>query len=281
MKGVVDRFSEEFVDTRRKALDKFLKRVADHPVLSFNTHLNAFLSAKDLNKRQGLALLCKVGESVKQVAGGYKLRARPAEFSAMADYLDTFSTKLGTIDRIAQRIIKEQTEYLTELREYGPLYSSWAATEEELQRPLEAVAGCVANCSGNLEDLSESTSQDVLPVLREYVLYIESMKNVLRKRDQSQAEYEGRLEAAVLRKQEDKTPIPVEVERCQDRVECFNADLKADWERWQSNKRQDFRQLLSGMADKNINYYEKCLAAWESVIPLLQDKPQDGKTDTN
>ena len=46
MKGVVDRFSEEFVETRRKALDKFLKRVADHPVLSFNDHLNVFLSAK-------------------------------------------------------------------------------------------------------------------------------------------------------------------------------------------------------------------------------------------
>ncbi|XP_038842960.1 sorting nexin-30-like, partial [Salvelinus namaycush] len=46
MKGVVDRFSEEFVETRRKALDKFLKRVADHPVLSFNEHFNSFLSAK-------------------------------------------------------------------------------------------------------------------------------------------------------------------------------------------------------------------------------------------
>lgn len=65
--------------------------------------------AQDLNKRQGLALLSKVGESVKHVAGGYKLRARPAEFSAMGDYLDTFSQKLGTIDRIAQRILKEQS----------------------------------------------------------------------------------------------------------------------------------------------------------------------------
>ena len=53
------------------------------------------------------------------------------------------------------------------------------------------------------------------------------------------------------------TQVPVEVEKCQDRGECFNADLKADWERWQSNKRQDFRQLLTSMADKNINYFEK------------------------
>ncbi|XP_051906247.1 sorting nexin-30 [Hippocampus zosterae] len=278
MKGVVDRFSEEFVGTRMKALDKFLKRVADHPVLSFNPHLNAFLSAKDLNKRQGLALLTKVGESVKHVTGGYKLRARPPEFCAMGEYLDTFSQKLGTIDRIAQRILKEQSEHLTELRDYGAVYSSWTGSEGELQRPLEGLASSVSTCCGAMDELCENMGQDFLPVLREYMLYIESMKNVLKKRDQSQAEYEGRLEAALLRKQEDRTPMPPEVERCQDKVECFNADLKADWERWQSNKRQDFKQLLGGMADKNITYYEKCQAAWESLINVLQDKQTEDQT---
>lgn len=51
--------------------------------------------------------------------------------------------------------------------------------------------------------------------------------------------------------------VPADVEKCQDRMECFNADLKADMERWQGNKRNDFRQLLVGLADKNIQYYEK------------------------
>lgn len=55
-----------------------------------------------------MALLSRVGESVKHVTGGYKLRSRPLEFAAIGDYLDTFALKLGTIDRIAQRIIKEE-----------------------------------------------------------------------------------------------------------------------------------------------------------------------------
>ncbi|XP_041342276.1 sorting nexin-30 isoform X1 [Pyrgilauda ruficollis] len=275
VKGVVDRFSEEFVETRRKALDKFLKRITDHPVLSFNEHFNVFLTAKDLNayKKQGMALLSKMGESVKYVTGGYKLRSRPLEFAAIGDYLDTFSLKLGTIDRIAQRIIKEQLEYLVELREYGPVYSTWGGLEVELSEPLEGVSACIGNCCTALEELSEDMTEDFLPVLREYILYAESMKNVLKKRDQVQAEYEAKLEAVAL-KREDRPKVPADVEKCQDRVECFNADLKADMERWQNNKRQDFRQLLMGMADKNIQYYEKCLTAWESIIPLLQDKPE-------
>lgn len=63
-----------------------------------------------------------------------------------------------------------------ELREYGPLYSSWASSEQELQEPLDGMAGCVANCCSALEELTEDMSDDFLPVLREYVLYIESMK---------------------------------------------------------------------------------------------------------
>lgn len=275
VKGVVDRFSEEFVETRRKALDKFLKRITDHPVLSFNEHFNVFLTAKDLNahKKQGMALLTRVGESVKHVAGGYKLRNRPLEFAAIGEYLDTFALKLGTIDRIAQRIIKEEIEYLVELREYGPVYSTWSALEAELAEPLEGVSACIGNCSTALEELTDDMTEDFLPVLREYILYSDSMKSVLKKRDQVQAEYEAKLEAVALRKEE-RPKVPADVEKCQDRMECFNADLKADMERWQNNKRQDFRQLLMGMADKNIQYYEKCLMAWESIIPLLQEKQE-------
>ncbi|XP_031233412.1 sorting nexin-30 isoform X1 [Mastomys coucha] len=275
VKGVVDRFSEEFVETRRKALDKFLKRITDHPVLSFNEHFNVFLTAKDLNayKKQGIALLTRVGESVKHVTGGYKLRSRPLEFAAIGDYLDTFALKLGTIDRIAQRIIKEEIEYLVELREYGPVYSTWSALEGELSEPLEGVSACIGNCSTALEELTDDITEEFLPVLREYILYSDSMKGVLKKRDQVQAEYEAKLEAVALRKEE-RPKVPADVEKCQDRMECFNADLKADMERWQNNKRHDFRQLLVGLADKNIQYYEKCLMAWESIIPLLQEKQE-------
>lgn len=62
--------------------------------------------------------------------------------------------------------------------------------------------------------------------------------------------------------------VPTDVEKCQDRVECFNADLKADMERWQNNKRQDFRQLLMGMADKNIQYYEKVCGTAEALTGI-------------
>ena len=41
-----DRFNQEFVKTRMVALQNFLQRIADHPVLSFNKHFYTFLTAK-------------------------------------------------------------------------------------------------------------------------------------------------------------------------------------------------------------------------------------------
>lgn len=60
---------------------------------------------------------------MKYVTGGYKLRSRPLEFAAMGDYLDMFTQKLGTIDRIAQRIIKEQAGKVRFINDF-----SWSST---------------------------------------------------------------------------------------------------------------------------------------------------------
>lgn len=46
MKGMVERFNDDFIETRRKALDRFLNKVSEHPVLSHSQHLHVFLTAQ-------------------------------------------------------------------------------------------------------------------------------------------------------------------------------------------------------------------------------------------
>ena len=41
-----DRFSTEFLKSRQIALNKFVSRIADHPVMSFNDNFHVFLTAK-------------------------------------------------------------------------------------------------------------------------------------------------------------------------------------------------------------------------------------------
>lgn len=56
------------------------------------------------------------------------------------------------------------------------MYSTWSALEGELAEPLEGVSACIGNCSTALEELTDDMTEDFLPVLREYILYSDSMK---------------------------------------------------------------------------------------------------------
>lgn len=70
MKGMVERFSDEFIETRRKALHKFLNRIADHPTLTFNEDFKIFLTAQAWVKYLCFYLqLCETTCCVSRVHG--------------------------------------------------------------------------------------------------------------------------------------------------------------------------------------------------------------------
>lgn len=46
MKGMVERFNDDFIQTRRKALDRFLNKISEHPTLTYSQHFKLFLTAE-------------------------------------------------------------------------------------------------------------------------------------------------------------------------------------------------------------------------------------------
>uniref|UniRef100_A0A673B4W5 Sorting nexin 7 n=1 Tax=Sphaeramia orbicularis TaxID=375764 RepID=A0A673B4W5_9TELE len=257
MKGMVERFNDGFIETRRKALHRFLNKISEHPVLSYSQHFKVFLTAQELtsHRKQGPGFLSRMGETVRAVANSVRgLRSRPEEFSVMQEYVDHFSTKICSVDKVTQRIIKEQREYLDELRQYGPTYTQWAELEEDLAEPLKGVADCVERCSQETEEQIQQLSEVLVPALHEYVLCAETLKAVMRRRDNIQAEFEAKNEALASRKADQDAE---EVDGLAERVEVANTTLKEDWSRWQKAMRTDLRSALISTTEKNVDYYEK------------------------
>ncbi|KAK6484700.1 sorting nexin-7-like isoform X1 [Huso huso] len=305
MKGMMERFNDDFIETRRKALHKFVNRIADHPILSFNEDFKVFLTAQAWelasHKKQGPGLLSRMGETVRAVAASVRgVQNRPEEFTAMNDYVETFSQKMGMLDKIAQRIVKEQKEYLEGMKECGPVYTLWSGSEDQLVEPLKAIAGCIDNCCKVTEEQVAGLSENQVPILHEYVLCAETLKAVLRRRDNIQAEYESKVDALASKKADKENlkhtdlsfvfggflgknteeakqqkeqrldcemkELKEEIGRLEDKVECANNTLKVDWERWKRNMQSDVKSAFVDMADTNMNYYKKCLAIWESFL---------------
>ncbi|XP_035510628.1 sorting nexin-7 [Morone saxatilis] len=268
MKSMVERFNNDFIETRRKALHRFLNKISDHPILSCSEHFKVFLTAEELmsHRKQGPGFLSRMGETVRAVANSVRgLRSRPEEFTVMQEYVENFSSKICSVDKVTQRIIKEQKEYLDELKQYSPTYTQWAESEEELAEPLKGVASCVERCSKETEEQIQHLSEALVPALHEYVLCAETLKAVMRRRDNIQAEYEAKNEALASRKA-DQESLQDEVDGLADRVELANNALKVDWSRWQNSMRTDLRSAFISTSEKNVEYYEKCLAVWESFL---------------
>ncbi|KAE8610537.1 hypothetical protein XENTR_v10012161 [Xenopus tropicalis] len=271
VRGMVERFTEEFIETRRKALHKFLNRIADHPTLTFNEDFKIFLTAQawelTSHKKQGPGLFSRMGQTIKAVASSVRgVKNRPDEFTELGEYVDAFSQKINVLDKISQRIYKEQKDYYEELKEYGPVYTLWSASEEELVDSLKGMASCIDKCCKVTDTLNLKLSGELIPIIHEYVLYSETLSGVLKRRDQIQAEYDYKVEASTTKKADNTDNLKEEIEKLEDKAECANNALKADWERWKQNMQTDLNVTFTNMAENRISHYEECLALWESFL---------------
>ncbi|XP_064625528.1 sorting nexin-30-like isoform X2 [Lineus longissimus] len=273
----LDRFDPQFIRTREVALQKFVKRLADHPVLSFSKHFQMFLTLKhyefQAHKKQGAGIISRFTDSIHNMSAAYMIKNRSPEYTMMNEYIHTFGDKLGTIDRISLRILKEQTEFLNLMKELGPMFTLWQGSEDQLAGGLAGLATAVDKCCDAMQEMISATDKQFSQPLREYLLYTEAIKSVLRRRDAIQMEYELTLDE-LNKKKDEREHLTSQVEALNDRSTCANADLKADMERWHKTKRRDFKKLFVGAADRQIRYFQKCLSAWEEAIPAIHKTDQ-------
>lgn len=318
MKGMVERFNEDFIETRRRALHRFLNRIAEHPIFSSTEDFKIFLTAASeeliSHKKQGPGFLSRMGETVKAVAASVRgVRNRPEEFNDMQEYVEAFSQKINSLDKVTQRIIREQREYLEELKECGPTYTLWSNSEQELAEPLKNMADCLDRCYKETDEQVKQLNDQLSPALHEYVLCTETLKAVLRRRDNIQADFEAKTEALATKKADREADSKVlslawdslvgrspeevkqqrqqklkaeikemkdDLEKLEDRLEWANNALKSDWTRWNKVMRTDLRSAFVDTAERNVSYYEKCLAIWESFLHSQRtDAEANGKAD--
>ncbi|XP_021925634.1 sorting nexin-7-like [Zootermopsis nevadensis] len=310
----LDRYSKEFIMARMALLHRFLNRVANHPVLSCNQSVKIFLTAKpsefSIHRKSRQGILGRMSTSFHNLAAVYMMRQRAQEFEQVREYVTTLGEKLSSVERVSQRIHKERQDYLHELHQMHPIFTLWSASEPELSPVLLAMAAAIEHNAQAQQNVLVTYTPDIAQPLKEYVLYIEAVKEALNRRDSVQIEYEltveelkkKRAEKDVLLAEEQTSgsggfslggatlwksggemrddklqklaqAIPQlvkQVEENQDKMECANENLRADLDRWHHEKKADLKKLFVALANQQIKYYEQCLTAWEEVLPNLK-----------
>jgi len=310
-KHITDKYDQDFLKTRQKALDKFMSRIVDHPVMSFNDSFRVFLSAKAWEmttvRKNVAGPMSKVGGSMRNTAAQLMMKSRDEEFTNMATYNIQFQEKVKRFAAIGDVIAQERFYLLDDFGEYATAFRLWSNSESKLADTLNTNAQSLDRNANNLKLILRAHESRICEPLREYSLYCDSVKLSLKRRDQIQIEHELSTEELQKRRADKeevetspqnksiqaifgKDPEKVREEKLEkltqqisdlisesevlcDKRATADQDIKADMERWQRNKKRDLKSLLLEIAERHIKYYENNVDAWQESLELVK-KPR-------
>ncbi|GAB7354356.1 hypothetical protein MBLNU459_g4864t2 [Dothideomycetes sp. NU459] len=201
-----DRFGPDFTQRRAYSLQRFLKRLTLHPVLRRATLLTLFLESSDWNATmksrpsRGMSASEPASSSVLETwtdsflnafSKPHKADRRFLEVRERADKLDD---DLGTVAKSVNRLARRESDLEADYADLAAQFQKLAQLEPGVQNELTGFAGSIETTGQSWKTMREYTDQDYLGSLRDMEAYINSVKALLKTREQKQLDFEGLTE---------------------------------------------------------------------------------------
>ncbi len=211
-----DRFGSDFTNRRAYSLQRFLSRLALHPVLRRAGILHTFLESPDWNAtmrtRSARTSVASPG-GVEAVPGGggagtsgasgvfdsfadsfmnafTKVHKQDRRFVEVKDMSDKLDDDLGHVEKVVARVARLEADLELDLKELAEQFQKLITLEPGVEAPLHAFAASVEDTAAGLKRLKDHTDQDYLGSLRDMTAYSAALKNLLKAREQKQLDFE-------------------------------------------------------------------------------------------
>ncbi|GAB1310007.1 intercellular trafficking and secretion [Madurella fahalii] len=211
-----DRFGPDFTARRAYSLQRFLSRLALHPVLRRASILHTFLESHDWNatmrSRAARGSLGPAGVGSPDVgaqggqAGGSggvfdsfadsfmnaftKVHKPDRRFIEVKEKSDKLDEDLNHVEKVVARVARRETDLETDLKDLAEQFQKLITLEPGVESAVHAFAASVEDTAAGLKKLKDHTDQDYLGSLRDMVAYSGALKNLLKAREQKQLDYE-------------------------------------------------------------------------------------------
>ncbi|KAJ3042923.1 intercellular trafficking and secretion [Rhizophlyctis rosea] len=191
-----DRFSPEFIEKRRLSLQTYLERVARHPTVQRSASLKKFLEPTDLHHVEPAP---KAKEGVFDnlsdafINAFAKVKKPDDRFMEYKENLAKFEENLIAVEKLHTKLLRHETDLEQDLTDFENSMSTLATMETQITGPLNDFSSTIRDVTSFLHDKLCQTQReetDYVNSLREYVAYCQSVKEVLKTRDQKQVDHE-------------------------------------------------------------------------------------------
>ncbi|KIW83518.1 hypothetical protein Z517_02763 [Fonsecaea pedrosoi CBS 271.37] len=207
-----DRFSTEFTQRRAWSLHRFLKRCTLHPVLRRAPILLLFLETGDWNAQMRSRpsrsnTLGEGGASNPSAPPGFfdnvadtmlnafsKVHKPDKRFIEVTERANKLDEDLSHVEKIIARVARREGDLEADYADLANNMRRLTPLEPAIEAPLQTFAGCVEETSRGWKQLKDHTDQNYLGSLRDMEAYINSVKSLLKTREQKQLDFEGLTE---------------------------------------------------------------------------------------
>uniref|UniRef100_A0A1A9WKK7 PX domain-containing protein n=1 Tax=Glossina brevipalpis TaxID=37001 RepID=A0A1A9WKK7_9MUSC len=289
----------EWVEQRRAALERFINRTAQHPVLRVDLDFVNFLeSDQELPRAVNTAALSgaavvrlfnKVGETVNKIT--YKMDENDPWF-------DEKITEVENLDANLQRLYSALKNLVTTRKELANLTGLVAKSAAMLSTceehtGLSRALSSLADTEEKIEILRAEQSNSDFYILAEFVKdylglfgaiksafhervkvfqYWQNAQVQLTKRRENRGRYEmanrtDKLEQAHQEVEE----WQVKVQRCQQQFEEISTEIKKEMERFELGRVKDFKNSIIRYIEDQMAHQQQIISYWEAFIPCARE----------
>lgn len=288
--------NDEFLERRKCALERFLNRIAQHPVLRTDPDFRDFLELQtELPRSTSTSALSK--EGVKRLIGsltdsvakmGYRMDEKDNWFNDKCPQLDNLDLQLrklhSSVDALIhhRRILTNATgnfartvAVLGNVEDYTPLsfdLSKLATTEEKVEHIYaDQVNNDLYLISELLSDYISSITaiRDVFQQrAKVYQNWQQSQQTLLRKREQKQRNdlMAGKSDKLT----QEIVDLEARVQRGQDDFDKISNNIKKDVEKFELDRVKEFQANIMKYLDTMLESQRKLIECWEGFIPSSQ-----------
>ncbi|XP_013116514.1 sorting nexin-2 isoform X1 [Stomoxys calcitrans] len=289
----------EWVEQRRAALERYMNRTAQHPVLRVDLDFINFLeSDQELPRAVNTAALSgaavvrlfnKVGETVNKIT--YKMDENDPWFDDKITEVENLDTNLQKLHSALKSLVTTRKELanLTGLVAKSAAMLSTCEEHTGLSRALSSLADVEEKIEILRSEQSNSDYYIMSEFVKDYLGLFVAIKSVfhervkvfqnwqhaqmqLSKRRENRGRYElnnrtDKLEQAHQEVEE----WQVKVQRCQQQFEEISSEIKKEMERFELHRIKEFKANLVKYLEDQMAHQQQIITYWEAFVPCARE----------
>uniref|UniRef100_A0A182KBQ1 PX domain-containing protein n=1 Tax=Anopheles christyi TaxID=43041 RepID=A0A182KBQ1_9DIPT len=289
----------EWIENRRASLERFLNRVAQHPILCQDTDFVNFLeSDQELPRAVNTAALSgagvmrlfnKVGETVNKIT--YKMDENDPWFNDKISEVETIDAHMQKLHSAIKALVSHRKELATLTG--GVAKSAALLSTCEEHTGLSQALSQLADVEEKVELLrSEQANSDLYilsETIKDYIGLFGAIKDVFHERVKVFQNWQH-AQMQLTKKRENKAKLELQdrrdklefaqkeveewegkVQRCQKEFDNISSEIKKEMERFELARARDFKSTIIKYLEDQMAHQQQQMRYWEAIVPVARD----------